>query len=291
MAQISKAAPPPRDVLEEYGCPTFRQGVVFSRISNITKKNFEEICSGLLQKFNFIKHEVSHKPVDFGFNEVINDLSLPNLLEMTAGQDVSTDPFSEGPAVMLPEFSGLMIGNQFVSIRCSISPCVSPHHSKIWVRISYLGDKTTFEENRMFFENARFVSNKLINSLQKIYGETLNQQGISENLKREHSIIIKTISKNLEDVVPCIDDESPETIKQLEEYLMRVIPQEDIPGEWIKFTDPNTESGKMTGIYSKYHDNFSTIFSGIVHEPSTDKCNHYTKEMSKILLQHIASTI
>ncbi len=286
-----------------YGYPTFRFCAVCDRINSLEYDHADSVRITLKNNWDLIKTKLEKDSNKYGLikvHRIITDLK---------------EDYYEGPAIMFPELEAELENNIRVMIRASVTVCVKPHHSKLWVRVSYIKNpvhKLKLGEVREFYQKAESVTRLIAGELLELYKVSLAQNGITELLVEAHEICIETMSKDLEVVAEFFEKEAFKVSALLEEderfqilsgflslaYQKSIMSLEDLEGlsgelDWFKMRVHKPDIGEMVGVYSLCHTEVMTRFSGLVQEPPrvsllVDNECHLTREFSKKLVQHIA---
>jgi hypothetical protein len=201
-----------------------------------------------------------------------------------------------------------------VLIRTSVTVCVKPHHSKIWVRSSYIngGNKIELGDVNEFYQMAKFASRLIADELLKLYRDSLAENNLNESLVKAHEICIETMSKDLGDIAELFERDSfsmpaliaeERNLRELSGFLNQTsnkqfagsddVADESKECEWFRMKVSKPDVGELVGVYSMCHKNGATRFTGLVQEPPRvvhdGNSYHITREFSKRLVQHIAS--
>jgi hypothetical protein len=285
-----------------YGGPTYRFCRVCDILTDLNYDEAESVRAKLLSSSDQVIKKIAGKPNNYGFSHV------------NASGETAFQYFYEGPAVMYPEFGAKFADD--LKVRGSVTVCVPPHHSKIWVRISMNDEKIKEGINDTqiaeFFSKSNEAAERFSGLLMGEYALALKECGIAETLEAIHKIKIETSSADLSRLIDIIDKdtfrmsmllEDEELFRQIIGFLMRTYKKDIseieamklIPKDykWIKLK-LRSEEYRTIGLYSKYHSNNESTFSGLVHlapEMVGKIIGSVSKEFSKKLVQHLAPVI
>lgn len=283
-----------------YGCPTFRYCDICHLMDGMSFEQADVVRAALGGKWCGIFTELMRDPDGFRLGTI---------------QNVSSKPFEdsrEGPAIRFPEINCTFSEGTRVIIASSITVCVPPNHSKIWIRISNLNeDAVSLNESdlNLFFTKAKDVSQRVASLLFDAYRSAIEEQNVPISLATEHKITIETATADLGEAADLIQsrlfrmsnlfdkrDELPSLSELFRRTYGRDINSKELQAsadeyQWIKMMisgDPVTVS-----IYSKHHQDNVTRFVGRVHESSSapSKKSQITRDSSAVLVQQIASAI
>jgi hypothetical protein len=265
----------------------------------------DKVRVSLENKWNSIRTELESDPQKFGLSKIdrstIND---------------PVEDYYEGPAIMFPELEARLENNAKVLIRTSVTVCVKPHHSKIWVRSSYIngGNKVELADVYDFYQKAKSASRLIANELLNSYRHSLTQNNLNESLVKAHEICIETMSKDLGDIAELFERDSfsmpalladESNLRVLSGFLNRTLNKQPASSDdvvtglskgfdWFRMKVSKPGVGELVGVYSMCHTEGATSFTGLVQEPpriivQDGSKYHITREFSKRLVQHIAS--
>ena len=114
-----------------------------------------------------------------------------------------TEEYREGPLILFPP-AQIEVNGFKVSYRPSLTVCVPPNRSKIWVRSRYIsGGKRNpsldYDDVEEFFKAVTNVSDSTASALTREYSEILDQRGFiesSDEFLTDYAIAIKAVSSN-----------------------------------------------------------------------------------------------
>jgi len=258
----------------------------------------------LLDSWNSIKIQLAENPETFGFSGVEFLREKPK------------EEALEGPAVRYPEVSVSFKGIKGQA-RTSITVCVSPRHSKIWFRLSFLGGNgSTQSSNQLnqaavehFFNYADDTAEKAVRIYIDTYGKIL-QCWTGKTLLSAHIIRVRTIPANLMSVATLLKSgtfrvtDYFDTLKQLRPLrgLLNLTYGRDVSSRdeyeclakdyrWIAVNI--REDNDIVGLYSVHHYDGRTDFTGLVHGVSGDphELSLTAQKFSRELINDIAPKI
>ena len=292
-----------RSIEGDYGHPTFRFCMVCNRFKSMEYGEADKVRASVGKEWDTIKANLMSATSEFALNHI----------QVKDTKEKPDEDYFEGPAVKFPEFVAELPCNMIAKIGTSITVCVKPHHSKIWVRFSHEGNgmKNSLMDLGRFYSEARVASKLIAQELLSKYQECLRNHDMNESLEKAHEISIETMSKDLEDIADLFEEDSFSMSAILrEDRHFRILSgflnttyDKDISGieelkslpdnlenlEWFKMEVSKPSFGEFVGVYSKHHSPGETKFVGLVQEPAKVNSDcHVTKEFSKILVQHIA---
>jgi hypothetical protein len=288
-----------------YGWPVFRHGTIYIPIKDTSFEQAMSIRQELKAKWDSIVAQLTKNSEAFGFDKV----------EEYQDQEPEAET-REGPAILYPPILVSFRGIESQA-RTSVTVCVSPRHSKIWFRLSFLGSngstpsssKLSQAEVKHFFTYAEDTAKKAV----KIYIDTYNevlQRRIGKTLLGVHTIRVKAIPSDLGQVATLLESGTFrmtsyfDTIKQLGSTrgLLNLTYGHDVSSRdeyeqlakdyrWIAMNI--RDDSDTVGLYSIHHYGDQTDFTGLVHRVSDDphELSLAAQKFSKELLNDMAPRI
>lgn len=256
------------------GCPTFRYGEVCSFIKDLDFETAQAVGVIMKRKWeNFFKKIVSTKN-DYKIDDIAIDSKSDFFVQI-----------AEGPIYIFPEMDMAFThqGNKIkCKVRISITVCLDPHHSKVWIRFSYNDDENEvhlpIDKMNAFFSGSEEISSILIPVIKKdIYQAALYAMDINSPLNTIHSINLKCISISKEISHP---EYAPIKLDNFEKFDFEHI-NSSIKSFCFKNNDEEIKKEKKTSIIC------------FVKESTKDRSMSYLlcKEFSKLLVEFIALKI
>lgn len=281
-----------------YGCPTFRNGYIFSFIKGMNKKTAKNISINLINNWQYIKADI---------------IGSSNSLELYESKFVSDDVYREeleDYVVVFPEFRSRLSSGYLVASRVSLTICSPPHHSKVWIRISSLNGEcqnpVSVKELNQFFGEVNRVCRSLMLLFKKYYEQTLEKEGFPISLKLKHEVWIETAAADLGKNAELLSSQDfsmyelfeSKIENELRGMFWRIFQREVTNFEELKALSENNQWIRLnvyypldlTGICSKRNRSNRTEFICLVHTSTNElplSCDE-TKESSRLLLRQIA---
>lgn len=284
-----------------FGCPVYRSGKLYKKLEHLDTWQADLVAQHLANAWHDIKNMINNRS---------NDLRLTNI------EFLSENAFKdrrEGPAVIFPEFeSTLSETGVRVIIRVSVTVCVPPHHSKIWVRISCIGG-LKMQENEMdaFFNEADNTSLRISDLFKNVYQSNLHEYDRSINLEPKYRIVIKMSSADLGKIAELLKSNKFTMAKLFEskgQYLwisglfnyifgkdisdfeeLKSLSEQD---QWVQMVS-RSNNEVAVGLCSKRHIGRYTELICLVHSPAEKLalCYDMVKESSKNAVRQIAGFV
>ena len=287
-----------------YGWPVFRYGIICMPIEGISFEQAESIRQELLTKWGSIVAKLTVNPEASGFGKVT-----------CLKQDPESET-REGPAALYPPIS-VTFKDIEGQARTSITVCVSPRHSKIWLRLSFMGSngnapsssQLSQAEVEHFFNCAEDTAKKAVRIYIDTYNEVL-QRRTSKTLLKVHTFRFKTIAANMGLTARLLESRTFrmtscfDTLEQSGSLrgLLKLTYGRDVSSReeyeqlskdyrWIAMSISDDRDG--VGLYSVHHYKDQTDFTGLVHEAGddADELSRAAQKFSKALLNDIAPRI
>lgn len=248
---------------DDTGYPTFRYGEICKSFQGLNSKKAKAIGVILEDRWKDSFERLMEKPGKVGFVK----------LTYSEGAEFF-EQMAEGPIYIFPELDAIItdgIRNFYSKVRSSITVCLNPNHSKIWLRFSYFDPNNSFESDQgalvSFFSVAEEVCKNLAVILKNdIYKISLEFLAINANLETIHKISIYVISRD--------------RISNMS------IP---IPDNAKKF-DANRINGSIEGFCLKFGGKESTEIICLIEEKLKKGSRSFacTKDFSKTLVELLA---
>jgi hypothetical protein len=281
----------------DYAGPTYRLGQIYSLLRNVGAKRAEMVGETLKDSWNNILGDFS----DYG-----SSLGLTEIAISSTSDKLPIVFKDDGVVVLFPEILAHISTDVQILLRPSVTVCIPPSHSKIWIRISYIGERTLNDDDlERFFIRAQELSMKMANYFLKCYKSSLKQSSVKTNLEKLHEIKIEAAAGNLEKTAELLKSQNFGLVdlfdnnasSELCGAFRRIFGQEvnsfeelnklSSDNQWFKIN--KISDMDLLGICSKQHDTDSSRYICIMHNSGEFKIQPYiiTKESSKLLLHQI----
>jgi hypothetical protein len=280
-----------------YAGPTYRLGQIYSLLRRVGTERAEMVGDTLKDNWTNMFKELSDPESSFGLSGV----AISSTSEKTP--IIFKD---DGVVVLFPEISARISADILILLRPSVTVCIPPNRSKIWVRISYLGKEVLGDaELERFFTKSQELSVKIANYFLNYYKSSLKQNSVKANLEKQHEIKIETAAGNLEKTSELLKSHdfklkdlfNNNASEELHGAFRRIFGCEvnsleelkalSSDNQWFKIN--RTNDVDLLGICSKQHGVDSSKYICTMHNSGEFEIQPYliTKVSSKLLLHQI----
>jgi len=271
----------------DYGSPTFRLGAICNKLLKLDVDT-AKLIRILIKKY-WIKE----------FNNIINTSSKLGLEEIVPPREFEYyEEISEGVILLFPEF--VAHSKEYaLSIRPSVTTCIKPNRSKIWVRISYIPAEEkghlSNDELNQFFNISGIVAKELIPIILNIYTQAIEEIyfGEVDKLKLTRFVYIMAAStefgfditgKNIVDIL----ESAKELVSQTFPYTYS-----SNNGSAYKILNEARQDGLLKGLVAYNQSEFIMKILCLVDEELPDSLMpaETTKDFSKYVLRRLAIAV
>lgn len=281
----------------DYAGPTYRLGQIYNLLRSVGSERAEMVGESLKDYWSNILTDFSDTESSFGLTGIVIS-STSEKLPIVFKED--------GIVVLFPEISASMPEDIQILLRPSVTVCVPPNHSKIWVRISYIGKEALGDDElECFFVKAQELGAKIAKYFLEYYKYSLEHNSVNTKLKKEHEIKIETAAGNIKKTAHLLkspdfklmDLFNNDATEELQGAFRRIFGHNINSLEELSALSSNNQWFKINkscgvdllGLGSKQHDLDSSKYICTMYNSAESNIKPYiiTKESSKLLLHQI----